>query len=173
MHYGLQAQKRPLPGTRPEPLAEVSEPLGPAATVGYVAARYPLIWWGPKLLADHRWSDPPVPPQDEPCSEEEEQEERRRTQQETSQLQQRGPLAGAASSSRSVRRKRKKRSNKKLPKAPLLVVGVPVIFSDKFQQLFEFFVPQVQFLDRMVDIPVVHQRQVLTVFFLVLVQFLV
>ena len=40
------------------------------------------------------------------------------------------------------------------------VVDVPVIFSDKFQQLFELFV----FLDRMVDIPVVQQRQVLTVF---------
>ena len=47
-------------------------------------------------------------------------------------------------------------------------VDVPVIFSDKFQQLFEFFV----FLDRMVDIPVVLQRQVPTVFFSVLVQFL-
>ena len=46
-------------------------------------------------------------------------------------------------------------------------MGVPVIFSDKFQQLFEFV-----FLDRMVDIPVVQQRQVLTVFFSVLVQFL-
>ena len=43
-----------------------------------------------------------------------------------------------------------------------LVVGVPVIFSDKFQQ----------FLDRMVDNPVVQQRQELTVFFSVLVQFL-
>ena len=43
-----------------------------------------------------------------------------------------------------------------------LVVGVPVIFSDKFQQ----------FLDRMVDIRVVQQRQVLTVFFSLLVQFL-
>ena len=41
-----------------------------------------------------------------------------------------------------------------------------MIFSDKFQQLFEFFV----FLDRMVDIPVVQQRQVLTVFFSFLVQ---
>ena len=38
-HDGLRAQKRPLPGTRPEPLAEVSEPQAPAATVGYVAAR--------------------------------------------------------------------------------------------------------------------------------------
>ena len=51
-HDGPRAQNRPLPGTRPEPLAEVSEPQGPAATVGYVAARPPLIWWGPKLLAD-------------------------------------------------------------------------------------------------------------------------
>ena len=51
-HDGLRAQKRPLPRTRPEPLAEVSEPQGPAATVGYVAARLPIIWWGPKLLAD-------------------------------------------------------------------------------------------------------------------------
>ena len=50
-------------------------------------------------------------------------------------------------------------------------MGVPVIFSDKFQQLFEFFVPQVQFLDRMADIPVVQQTQILTVFFSVLVQF--
>ena len=53
-----------------------------------------------------------------------------------------------------------------------LVVDVPVPFNDKFQQFFEFFVPQVQFLDRMVDIPVVQQRQVPTVFFTVLVQFL-
>ena len=93
-------------------------------------------------------------------------DERRRTQQETSQLQQRGPLAGAASSSRSVRRKRKKRSKKSSRRLLFPVVGVPVIFSDKFQLLLEFFV----FLDRMVDIPVVQQRQVLTVFFSFLVQ---
>ena len=67
----------------------MSEPHGPAATVGYVAARPPLIWWGPKLLADSSaeaidgrtlryllkenlaWK-----------REEEEEEERRRTQQE-------------------------------------------------------------------------------------------
>ena len=48
------------------------------------------------------------------------------------------------------------------PRLLFLVVGVPVIFSDKFQQ----------FLDRMVDIHVLRQRQVLTVFFSVLVQFL-
>ena len=53
-----------------------------------------------------------------------------------------------------------------------LVVDVPVLFSDRFQQFFEFFVPQVQFLDRMVDIPVVQQRLVPTVFFTFLVQFL-
>ena len=47
-----------------------------------------------------------------------------------------------------------------------------MLFSDKFQQFLEFFVPQVQFLDRMVDIPVVQQRQVPTVFFTLLVQFL-
>ena len=51
-HDGPRAHNRPLPGTRPEPFAEVSEPQGPAATVGYVPARPPLIWWGPKLLAD-------------------------------------------------------------------------------------------------------------------------
>ena len=131
MHDGLRAQKRPLPGTRPEPLAEVSEPQGPAATVGYVAARPPLIWWGLKLLADSsaeaidgrtlRY----LLKKNLARKKEEEEEERRRTQQETSQLQQRGPLAGAASSSRSVRRKRKKRSKKKLPKAPLPRCGRP------------------------------------------------
>ena len=62
-----------------------------------------------------------------------------------------------------------KRRKRKLPKAPL---DVPVLFSDKSQQFFEFFLPQVQFLDRMVDIPVVQQRQVPTVFFTYLVQFL-
>ena len=131
-HDGLRAQKRPLPGTRPEPLAEVSEPQGPAATVGYVAARPPLIWWGPKLLADSsaevidgRTLRYLLKKNLARKEEEEEEEERRRTQQETSQLQQIGPLAGAASSSRSVRRKRKKRSKKKLPKAPLSRCGRP------------------------------------------------
>ena len=38
-HDGPRAQKRPLPGTRPAPPAEVSEPQVRAATVGYVAAR--------------------------------------------------------------------------------------------------------------------------------------
>ena len=132
MHDGIRAQKRPLPGTRPEPLAEVSEPQGPAATVGYVAARPPLIWWGPKLLADSsakaidgRTLRYLLKMNLARKKEEEEEEERRRTQQETSQLQQRGPLAGAASSSRSVKRKRKKRSKKKLPKAPLPRCGRP------------------------------------------------
>ena len=107
-HDGPRAQNRPHPGTRPEPLAEVSEPQGPAATVGYVAARPPLIWCGPKLLADssaeavdgrtlrYLLKENLARKKEE---EEEEEEERRRTQQETSQLQQRGPLAGAASSS--------------------------------------------------------------------------
>ena len=79
---------------------------------------------------------------------------------------------GTSSSSTGKRRKEKKGRRKSSRRLLFLVVGVPVIFSDKFQQLFEFFVPQVQFLDRMVDIPVVQQRQVLTVFFSVLIQFL-
>ena len=37
-HDGLRAQKRPLPATRPAPLAEVAGPQVRAATVGYVAA---------------------------------------------------------------------------------------------------------------------------------------
>ena len=37
-HDGLRAQKRPLLGTRPAPLAEVAGPQVRAATVGYVAA---------------------------------------------------------------------------------------------------------------------------------------
>ena len=37
-HYGLRAKKRPSPGTRPAPLAEVAGPLEVAATAGYVAA---------------------------------------------------------------------------------------------------------------------------------------
>ena len=44
------------------------------------------------------------------------------------------------------KRKRKKRKKRKLPRAPLR--DVPVLFNDKFQQFFEFFVPLVQFLDR-------------------------
>ena len=52
-HVGLRAQKRPLPGTRPEPLAEVSEPQGPAATVGYVAAGAPVLAVSAPRLAGH------------------------------------------------------------------------------------------------------------------------
>ena len=78
---------------------------------------------------------------------------------------------GTSSSSTGKRRKKKEEEEKSSRRLLFLVVGVLVIVSDKFQQLFEFFVPQVQFLDRMVDIPVVQQRQVLTVFFSVLVQF--
>ena len=45
-----------------------------------------------------------------------------------------------------------------------LVVDVPALFSDKFQQSKEFyrFVPQIQFT-RVWDIPVVEQRQIRTV----------
>ena len=118
-HDRPRAQNRPLPVTRPEPLAEVSEPQGPAATVGYVAARPPLIWWGPKLLADSsaeaidgRTLRYLLKENSARKKDEEEEEERSRTQQETSQLQQRGPP-------HSVRRKRKKRSKKRLPNSPL------------------------------------------------------
>ena len=40
---GSRAQKRLLPGTRPEPLPEVAEPQVGAVTVGYVAAPGPLL----------------------------------------------------------------------------------------------------------------------------------
>ena len=39
----LRAQKRPLPGTPPEPLEEVAEMQGAAVTVGYVAVPVPLL----------------------------------------------------------------------------------------------------------------------------------
>ena len=39
----LRGQKRPPPGTRPAPFAEVGEPQVRAATVGYVAATVPLL----------------------------------------------------------------------------------------------------------------------------------
>ena len=42
-HDVPRAQKRPLPGTRPEPLPEVAEPQVGAVTVGYVAAPGPLL----------------------------------------------------------------------------------------------------------------------------------
>ena len=42
-HDGPRAQKRPLPGTRPAPPSEVTEPQGAAATGGYVAAGAPLL----------------------------------------------------------------------------------------------------------------------------------
>ena len=48
----------------------------------------------------------------------------------------------------------------------LLVVDVPVIISDKFQQSIVYEdveVPQIQFIDRVVDLSVVLQRRVPTV----------
>ena len=42
-HDGLRAQKRPLPGTRPAPVAEVAGPQVRADTVGYVAAVRPQL----------------------------------------------------------------------------------------------------------------------------------
>ena len=48
----------------------------------------------------------------------------------------------------------------------LLVVDVPVIISDKFQQSIVYEdveVPQIQFIDRVVDFSVVLQRRVRTV----------
>ena len=51
-HDRLRAQKRPLPGTRPAPLAEVAGPQGRAATVGYVAARVPTLA-GHRLTSDY------------------------------------------------------------------------------------------------------------------------
>ena len=39
------------------------------------------------------------------------------------------------------------------------MVDVPVTLQRQFQQFFEFFVPQVQFLDRMVELPVVLRLQ--------------
>ena len=49
--HGLRAQKRPLQGTRPAPLEEVSEPqVVDGVTVGYVAAPGPLL--SAPVLAD-------------------------------------------------------------------------------------------------------------------------
>ena len=42
-YYALRRQTRPLPGTRPAPLPEVSELLEGAVTGGYVAAPEPLL----------------------------------------------------------------------------------------------------------------------------------
>ena len=50
-HDGLRAQKRPLPGTRPAPLAEVAGPQVRAATVGYVTAADPRLA-GQRLKSD-------------------------------------------------------------------------------------------------------------------------
>ena len=49
-HEALRGQKTASPGTRPEPLDEVSEPQVGAVTVGYVAALEPLLT--APLLAD-------------------------------------------------------------------------------------------------------------------------
>ena len=49
-HVVPREQKRPLPGTRPEPLEEVPEPQVGAVTVGYVAAPGPLL--SAPVLAD-------------------------------------------------------------------------------------------------------------------------
>ena len=65
-HDGLRAQKRPLPGTRPEPLAVVSEPQGPAATVGYVAAGAPLLAMSAPRLAGHHLQGRHCPPASRP-----------------------------------------------------------------------------------------------------------
>ena len=42
-HCARRGRKTLLPGTRPAPPSEVAGPLGPAVTVGYVAARTPLL----------------------------------------------------------------------------------------------------------------------------------
>ena len=44
----------------------------------------------------------------------------------------------------------------------LVVVDVPVIFSDKFQQSKSYMFskePQIQFIDRVLDLPVVQRRR--------------
>ena len=63
-HDGLRAQTTASSGS----FGEVSEPQEAAATVGYVAARTPLIWWGPPRLADSSAEamDGRTPPQEEP-----------------------------------------------------------------------------------------------------------
>ena len=118
-HDGPRAQNRPLPGTRPEPLAEVSEPQGPAATVGYVAARPPLIWWGPKLLADSsaeaidgrtlRY----LLKENLARKKEEEEEEERRKEEEKEKEKEKAVRSSASSA---PKRTRKKRRKKKAPR---------------------------------------------------------
>ena len=49
-HEALRGQKTASSGTRPEPLAEVSEPQVGAVTVGYVAAPVPFL--SSPMLAD-------------------------------------------------------------------------------------------------------------------------
>ena len=77
------------------------------------------------------------------------------------------PMRGASGlASSPVSRGERKRGRRKNFLVLLgLVVAVHALFSDKFQQSKEFyrFVPQIQFISRVWDIPVVEQRQVRTV----------
>ena len=134
-------------GERPGVLKE-PEPQGAAATVGYVAARAPLIW-GLPLLADEAIDGRTL---------KKNLAQKKRAQQETSQLEQRGPLAGAASSSRTWRRRGRRGRSDVFLSFLFMLADVLVVMQPVFQQ-FMLEGVQLQFLDRVLDIAVMPLGQ--------------
>ena len=123
-YEALRGQKTASSGTRPEPLAEVSEPQVGAVTVGYVAARVPTLA-GHRLTSDDDGVDGRTVrfllKQSLAEKKEEWEEERRRLVQESveqvrARVDAENAARHAASSSTGKRRKRKKRKKKKLPR---------------------------------------------------------
>ena len=168
LYEGLRAQKPPLPGKRPG-LPPEPEPRGGAVTVGHVAAPVPSL--AVPLLASAAGevvdrSHPPAPPHARHRDEEglggggEAEEGAGRRSHGFAPRSTLGSLSLPPSMrpgtgpplpplGRGGRRKRGGGGSSQ--RLLFLVVGVTVIFSDKFQQFCEFFV----FLwFRMVDIPV-------------------
>ena len=155
----LRAQKRPLPGTPPEPLEEVAEMQGAAVTVGYVAAPVPLLVVPSMAGGDGvdgtttKWLLK-VAEGGGAGGEEEEREEGGEELLKRLQgiVHRAASLPDLTSSSSSVpgrggrgRRGRSPNFPNPLPQ----VAHVSVLFSDKFQhsKVYVLKVPQVQFID--------------------------
>ena len=151
------------PGTRPAPPSEVAGPQGAAATVGYVAAGASLAGRDDvdEAAEEGRGGE----------GEEAEAGHEARMRELDHRVRADEQLTPAESYAwckwagflPSEPRRKKKRKKKKTSSCSS--ADVPALFSDKFQQSKEFyrFVPQIQFISRVWDIPVVEQRQVRTV----------
>ena len=172
-HDGLRAQKRPLTGTRPAPLAEVAGPQVRAATVGYVAAAGLSLWCRRWLVATALTAPPSGSSSSRPwrCRRRrrrKELDDEDRSARESLERAQRF-LDRAAS-----KRNRKKRKKKKLPRVArprqgcrrlcdhqrhVPAVRITVVTQRQVPTVHSFILP-VQLLDKVLDMPVVVLRQV-------------